>query len=162
MSHKAIYGKVKIIRHLCPVCGNYVLENKKHFKCDVCGFEGIETKTKGYRIMSPPSGIRKRPPEWLKRQILKKQNNRCYWCGRKFGEPYLKNTILKYLKIHWDHKSPFSYEQTNNNNNWVAACNICNSFKSSFLFKKEEDCFLYLRMKWNKVLDSGKIKVLED
>lgn len=152
MAHKAIYAKVVIKRHLCPQCNNYILTNQRSFICDVCGFAGRDTKTKGYRIIVPPPGIRHQPIKQIKDQILREQDNRCYWCSRKFEQSYIRDGKVKFLEIHWDHKIPFSFEQANRDDNWVASCNICNLLKSSFIFKKEEECRRYLLKKWENYL----------
>ena len=161
MSHKAIYGKVRIVRHLCPNCGNHILSNQKAFICDVCDYSGKDNETKGYKIIVPPLGYRNWPCVEIRKKLLEIQKNKCYWCERKFDTPYIKNGRFKYLKIHWDHKIPFSYEQANRDENWVASCNICNQFKYNFMFKYEKDCKRYLLKKWDEYL-SLELIILEE
>jgi len=154
---KTIFGKVKINRHLCPNCGFPILGNDKRIECDMCGLELRRHKYDGIIVVVPPSGIRKMPPKKLQEELLKSQNYRCYWCGNKFDTFLLRNNQLEQLKVHFDHKVPFSYEKVNRDDNWVASCNICNLLKSSFMFKKEEDCRKYLLRRWHKAIDNGKI-----
>jgi len=154
---KAIYGKVKLNLHSCPNCGNRLLNNSQWFICDVCFYSNKDDKAKKFKVIVPPPGIRKSPPRDIQKTILSIQNNKCYWCGSEFGIAYWKDGKIKHLKIHWDHKIPFSYEQTNRDDNWVASCNICNLFKSNFMFKKEEECQEFILRKWQKSIDKDKI-----
>ncbi|MBW2126310.1 MAG: hypothetical protein JRH08_11570 [Deltaproteobacteria bacterium] len=156
---KAIFGKVKLNRHICPKCRNAILNSTRKFTCDVCGYEKTDEEAKKYKIIVPPPGIRKSPARSIQKKILEIQSYRCYWCANKFGMPYWKNNRLRYLKIHWDHKIHFSFEQTNRDDNWVASCNICNLFKSNFLFKSDADCRDFLLLKWERAIKKDKLSV---
>lgn len=154
---KAVYGKVKLNRHICPACGNAILNNGKEFICDVCGYKKRDAEAKKFKIIVPPPGVRKQPPKPIQKELLKIQNYKCYWCGNKFGASYWKNNKVRFLKIHWDHKIPFSFEQTNRNDNWVASCDVCNLFKSNYLFKSDVECRKFLLRKWEKAIKNGEI-----
>ena len=158
---KAIYGKFKFNKHTCPNCRNSLLNKTRSFICDVCGYQEKEEKAKKFKVIVPPPGIRKRPPMVIQKIILEIQSNKCYWCGNKFETAYWKNDKLRFLKIQWDHKIPFSYTKTNRNDNWVASCNVCNSFKSNFMFKTDKECRNFLLRKWQIALDKEEISINE-
>jgi CRISPR/Cas system Type II protein with McrA/HNH and RuvC-like nuclease domain len=62
----------------------------------------------------------------------------------------------------WDHIVPYSYSYSNADDNFVAACSICNSFKSSHVFENIIECKSYLKKRWDKHLRLRKIVLLED
>jgi len=156
---KAIYGKVKFNRHTCPKCKNSLLNNSLWFKCDICGYNNQDEEATTFKVIVPPPGIRKAPPRYIQKQILKAQDDKCYWCANKFKSIYWKNNKVKFLRIHWDHKIPFSSEQTNRDENWVASCNICNLFKSNFMFKTDEECRSFILRRWQKSIDKDEISI---
>lgn len=156
---KAIYGKVSFNSHLCPNCKNRLLNNSQWFICDVCGYSNKDDKAKKFKVIVPPPGIKKKPPRSLQKMLLEIQNNKCYWCSNEFDSIYWKNNKVKFLKIHWDHKNPFSFEQTNRGDNWVASCNICNLFKSNFMFKTDKECRNFILRRWQKEIDKGNISI---
>lgn len=74
--------------------------------------------------------IAKGPGQKRKAEILSKQEGRCIYCGREFdvlGPP------------HFDHFIPFSYCYSNRPENYVAACQDCNSRKSGRVFDSIEE-----------------------
>ena len=154
---KSIYGKIKLNKHICPLCGNSILNNDSFFSCDVCNYSNEDEEAKTFEIIVPPSGIRKIPSRDIQGKLLEIQNNKCYWCANKFGTPYWKNNKIRFLRIHWDHKIPFSYEKANRDDNWVASCNICNLFKSNFLFKTDKECRMFLLKKWEILINKNEI-----
>lgn len=155
---KVIYGSVTMFRHKCPVCRNDILSNDDTFECD-CGHEGGNKKVQKTTI-EVITGRRGIIPARIKRQLNKKQGGKCYWCNRRFGTLYYKDKTIKSLRRHYDHKVPFSYEQRNRKKNWCIACNICNLFKSNFLFKKETECVTFLSKKWATALREDKINII--
>ena len=98
--------------------------------------------------MSPSSFIRRRPPLSVQRGILDAQANRCYYCDRPFGSSVIRRGRLTILKAVWDHYIPFAYRGSNPAENFVAACQVCNGFKSSMIFETREEAQLYLRRRW--------------
>lgn len=156
---KAIFGKVRLNLHTCPNCENDLLNNSLLFTCDVCGYSNKDEKAKTFKVVVPPPGMRKIPPRALQKILLKVQSNKCFWCGNKLGSLYWKNGKVKTLEVHWDHKIPFSYTQTNRNDNWVASCNICNLFKSNFLFTTDKECREYLSAKWQEAIHKEIISI---
>jgi len=70
----------------------------------------------------------------LKAKILLAQDGRCGYC----------NSSLWNEEIQWDHFLPWSYiANSGGENNWVAACSICNRRKHSKVFKNEKDIAVF-------------------
>lgn len=77
---------------------------------------------------------RKQPTALHKRTQLLKQGHRCFYCGTKFGEWFMRKTKLCRITPVWDHVLPFIYSFNNNSENFVAACQLCNSIKGPKVF----------------------------
>lgn len=127
------YGSVIMRRGMCSVCGDTCLIcNDGTSSC--CGAPAT-AKKKGC-ITKETSGIekRKRPSKEIQDEILLKQNDRCYWCDRQFGEYVLnpRGNIKKLTPV-WDHYVPYDYTGSCRNDQFVAACQRCNSHKSARL-----------------------------
>lgn len=152
---RVIFGKVTMYRHFCKKCKQPILSNDSYYKCDCCGYSNKNEKIK--RTVIEAKTKRYRPSARIQKEIIEKQNNKCYWCGRDFSTPIVKNDKIKFLKKHWDHVIPYAYEQRNRDENWVLSCNICNLFKSSFLFETETKCREYINNKWGEYLRKGMI-----
>jgi len=52
------------------------------------------------------------------------------------------------LRINFDHVVPFAYSQNNYRHNFVAACHICNSIKSSMMFNTLDEARAYIVATW--------------
>jgi 5-methylcytosine-specific restriction endonuclease McrA len=87
---------------------------------------------------------RRTPPLKKRREVIERQGNKCFYCGEPFGEYYIRNGVAKKLTIHFDHFVPFAFSGNNDNENFVASCNICNSIKSDKVFETEEDARCYV------------------
>ncbi len=159
-TEKVHYGKVIIFRTNCPKCEETLFQPNLDFICDVCSHE-FKGSIDSLRIeVSTP--IRKIPSPKLKKQILEQQDSECYWCDREFGSIYFRYNTIKRLVPNWDHVIPYSYSYSNADGNFVAACGICNSFKSSHIFENEKQCKVYLEKRWDKHLRLRRIVLLED
>jgi hypothetical protein len=98
---------------------------------------------------------RSRPNVATQRQILAKQNDRCMYCDLPFGTEILRQGRrgrLVTLRINWDHFVPYSWCATNPNDNWVAACHVCNGLKGPRRFETVGEARRYIT---NKALDKG-------
>jgi hypothetical protein len=155
---KLIYGKVTLYEIKCKSCDELNLTSDPFGECEVCKEILQDRKIKNKAIIV--STKRGKISAKLKREIKANQDNCCYWCGRMFGTLYEKNNKINTLKIHYDHKVPFAYLQSNPDFNWVGACNICNTWKSSKIFSEEGLCKDHLNNKWDKYLETEKIKIL--
>lgn len=82
----------------------------------------------------------------LRKQLLQKQNKRCYWCQRRIGIWWTKNhktTSLKrrnILNTEIDHIIPRCAGGSNSPTNLVAACQECNRIRG-FLFMRSVSFF---------------------
>lgn len=66
---------------------------------------------------------------------LLEQDDRCLYCGLKFGDLVIrKGNDWVWLGVTWDHFVPFAYSNRNPDDNWVAACQLCNGYKGSQMF----------------------------
>lgn len=76
---------------------------------------------------------RKRPTIKIQATLLIEQQGRCWYCNSSlFAEP-----------IAWDHLIPYSYLDTNPNNNWIASCYLCNGKKSNKIFSTEQQIYKF-------------------
>jgi hypothetical protein len=84
-------------------------------------------------------GLRHKPTKAKQIEILHKQKNKCFWCGRKFNSIVIKpNKELYILVPNWDHYIPFSYINCSPDYNFVASCVRCNRHKYSFVITDEK------------------------
>lgn len=52
----------------------------------------------------------------------------------------------------------YVYNQNNADENFVAACNFCNCFKSDKIFPFDDDCRKYLKERWQQDIYDGTIE----
>jgi len=143
----SLYGNVAIIKGYCPVCKGYAfIRNGKLLCCDYA----LDAKPDKYKRESIPEQRRHLPPLKFRLEQLEKQENRCFYCNRHFGNVvYKKNKTIK-LRTHWDHKIPYALSQNNEIYNFVAACHICNAMKYSKVFQTKDEAQVYLTLKWER------------
>lgn len=120
----SVYGDNVVSRAKCPKCRDVVFVVNKKTIC--CNKEVDTTKILSIKQMVGSNKKRRKPPKGLQDDILKEQDNKCIYCGEKFVNKD------RYLEIHFDHFVPYSFTQ--NNNNFVAACGVCNIIKGSNIF----------------------------
>lgn len=142
-NHVAIYGSTKIKRDYCNDCKCYAFVIDNTIQCCLKPHNTI--KKTNYKRMILSEGKKKQPPANLKREIIKRQDNKCLYCGIKFGDIYYKKDKPNIAKIHYDHLVPFAYLNSNPYNNWIGACNICNSIKGSKMFETIEEVKSYVK-----------------
>lgn len=160
MAEKVQYGKITMYRCQCPSCNEVLFQDNMVFDCDDCKLSFSGT-LENLRI-EVANLKRKYPSKKMKEHILSEQNYECYWCNREFYLIYFRYNSIKSLLPNYDHILPYSYSYSNSDNNFVAACNVCNSFKSSHVFEDEFLCKEYLKRKWEKALKKGSIVFLEE
>lgn len=98
---------------------------------------------------------RRRPNMTTQKEILAKQCDRCLYCDLPFGVEILRKGRkgrLIVLRLNWDHFVPYSWCLTNPNDNWVAACHVCNGIKGPRRFETVADARRYIL---NKAFDRG-------
>lgn len=147
------YGSVIMRRGVCQTCGDPCLICKDGTS-SCCGAPTKANK-RGY-VSKETSGTekRKKPSKEAQASILTKQDNKCYWCDREFGEYVLtpRENIKKLTPV-WDHYVPYDYTGSCRNDQFVAACQRCNSHKSARLvldLEHEDEVKKILKRLWYK------------
>jgi len=137
----ALYGNVAIKRGYCYDCKEFVLILAGKFAC--CDRDS-HSITKRFVRESQPEFLRKLPPIMARRAQILSQRNKCLYCRWPLDGSVLRNGKRIRLKVHWDHRIPFSYGQNNAAGNFVAACQICNGIKSDKFFEDLDDAKTYI------------------
>ena len=158
-SERLQIGKVFLIRYQCPGCGEYVLCDPDEVRCRYCDAEK--------KVKKPPQRLRKIAEPKHKRFFSKakirekaeEQGYKCYWCGRPFGLTYMNGNKFYNLHPVGDHSIPYVFCNTTTEDNLVASCNVCNSFKSSIMLNSDDEVREFLQRKWNRRIDRGRILI---
>lgn len=140
----AIYGNVIIPKSYCDDCKGYYFVINGQLAC--CGKRPFSTPF-FYKRESEPVQHRKTPGRKMKQLILNQQDNRCFYCEQTFGSTVERKGKQLTLRIHWDHQIPYAYAQNNTTENFVAACQVCNTIKSDICFQTIDEAKLYLEEK---------------
>jgi hypothetical protein len=143
----SIYGSTVLKRAYCQGCGGNAFVVKGSFSC--CG-EKYSGSAFSQKMIVSPSYIRKSPPKNVQTLILENQHGLCFYCGERFGNLYQRGTKIGSLRICWDHYLPFAYCGANKDDNFVAACQICNGIKSDKIFETVEEAKNYVEHRRNK------------
>lgn len=144
--HVAVYGSVRIPRAFCDYCGDFSFILRGRYAC--CGgeFDG-EAPEREIR-MSGAFSKRRILYKRDKEEILKIQDQRCFYCDRRFGNPIRAKNKIVTLRIHFDHFNPLTYSSNNRKENFVASCHICNLAKSYKTFSSLEEVRTYVAAYW--------------
>jgi 5-methylcytosine-specific restriction endonuclease McrA len=149
---RAIYGNTTLYRGQCGCCGevSFVKDGRS-----VCCDEPAVKRDRAKRVReSQPRFKRRRPTKADQARILTEQQNRCFYCGNDFGVVAERTgngkPRLEPLAVRWDHWEPFSHSANNNPDNFVAACQVCNAYKSNLIFDDQDAARLVLLRKWEK------------
>ena len=148
-THWALYGNVVLKRGYCVECKRFAIVLDNRLQC--CDALLKESPTKVRRMSDVPLG-RDVPSREVQRKILKEQEQRCLYCQRLFGSKLWRGRKEIALRVTWDHVSPFVYSLDNRDQNFAAACQVCNSLKSCKIFQTLEDARVYLT---NKAAQKG-------
>lgn len=100
--------------------------------------------------MSHPVGSRKQPSAQGKRSILAEQGNMCLYCDRAFGSWAQIGARTCQVQLRWDHMKPHAYDQDNRDENFAAACQFCNSWKSDKMFLTVQEVRDFVQAIWAK------------
>jgi 5-methylcytosine-specific restriction endonuclease McrA len=118
----AIFGRVSMLRVVCPVCGcaSLVVDGKT-----LCCDEKIEpiSPVRAISVVNVPPLRRRHPEQAAQLALLDEQGYRCFYCG----------ADLREAEIHFDHLLPYSYCGRNEGSSFVASCARCNQKKSNKL-----------------------------
>ena len=148
--HLALYGNVKIQRGHCPDCDCTALVVGGCFAC--CDRLVADVPLKAKR-MSEPEQRRKRPSLTERKSIVESQGNACLYCDRGFGSHVMRKGRLVRLRLVWDRVLPFAYSADNKPANFVAACHVCNGWKSDLVFQTLSEARVFLQARWAADLD---------
>lgn len=77
------------------------------------------------------NGLRHQPRNNRQKELLQEQENRCFWCCQEFGTIVERKGKYKTLMPVWDHLIPIATGGSSKDNNFVAACQICNGIKGA-------------------------------
>lgn len=78
---------------------------------------------------------RKLPSKVVREAVLKAQGNRCIYCEGEFDQYSDYKGIPTILNVEWDHFVPYAFTGSNNADNFVASCHLCNRLKSDAHYK---------------------------
>jgi hypothetical protein len=159
------FGSVLWITAHCPVCKKRMQvipnsaastpqnPNGETYGC--CGRPYLRAAVKitENRIDKGKNKHRRKPSPFAQRRILAQQCDRCLFCNRRFGSyvyakgAYLGKTIQIRLKLVWDHYIPYVYCLDSSDANFVAACQICNQYKSDLMLSSVTEYQTYIGKK---------------
>jgi len=148
MANLALYGNVGIIRVFCQECQRtaLVIRNVRQC-CDRLLNEDVD----GTERIIEPEATKRYPNAKEKVVILRRQHDCCLYCGRRLGSLAWYKGKQVTLRINYDHVLPFEYSRDNSLGNFVAACHVCNHWKSSRIFNYLEEIQIYVTEKWQRV-----------
>lgn len=82
-------------------------------------------------------------------RLIEQQGGKCYWCGRYFGTRIIYHDKIKTIRAIGDHHDPFVSSRNSTKENFVAACQYCNNFKSD-LAGDDDTIRKMVLSKWEK------------
>ena len=144
-TQKAHYGNVTILRGYCSECKGYAFVIDGKLRC--CDKRFSEAPTKDKRMSDCPIG-RVGPSRSWQIRIMREQDGRCFYCDRSIGSTVYRHSKARILRLHWDHVNPYVFSLDNREQNFVAACHVCNGIKSSFIFGSVDEARTYITSKW--------------
>lgn len=80
-------------------------------------------------------------------RAIAKQNHECAYCALPFGTITSRRGRVEIQVVQGDHVIPWAYGGGTLESNLVAACNICNMFKSSLVFADRESAWRHIARK---------------
>lgn len=144
-AHQALYGNVTMQREWCQACSGYALVIEGKLACcdRDCG-DGATTRVKR---MAETSHRRKAPSAKQCETILREQGSRCLYCEREFGTFVYRNGKQIRLKLVWDHLVPYVYSRSCADQEFCAACHVCNGIKSATVYQTLDEARADLALK---------------
>lgn len=144
----ALFGNVHMEQGYCPDCAGWYFIRKGVLQC--CDRRADDTAPTHSKRIVEPEWQRRTPSPADQREILIEQDNACFYCRQFFGDVVPKGPRNVRLKIHWDHFTPYAHTADNRPSNFVAACHVCNGWKSDRIFATDDDARRFLDAKWTK------------
>lgn len=144
-AHLALYGNAAMVRQACPACETSAFVIDGFLAC--CGAVAAQ-EPRRWKRMSESEYARRKITKQSMDQILSEQGHRCLYCERSFGSFARRKGKLIRLSVRWDHMVPFALTQNNAAENMAAACQVCNAWKSSLVFRTLDEARVYLSEKW--------------
>jgi 5-methylcytosine-specific restriction endonuclease McrA len=143
MSVRVLFGKVALNREFCSFCNRYALVIDGLLAC--CDRNALEAPKSFKREVQIGIGKRDHLKKSEKKAILEEQDDRCLYCGQRFGSVVLRHGDPIVLRIHYDHMCPWAYVGTTTRQNIAAACHVCNLIKRDRIFQTVEEASVYIQ-----------------
>ncbi len=141
-SRMALFGSIALHRGYCRSCNETAFVLDGFLKC--CGESVASTPRKYERVSQPVAHRHRRPGKAAQAAILEAQGQRCLYCELPFGYTYISRKRLRVAALEWDHKLPFAYSQNELDENFAAACSLCNSIKADYCFQTLDEARLFI------------------
>lgn len=146
-AHQALYGNVTMQREWCPACDGYALVIDNLLSCCDRPLDPDRPVRVKVKRMCEASDRRKGPSAKQCEAILREQAGRCLYCAREFGLFVYRNGKRVQLKLEWDHLIPYSYSRSCADQEFCAACHVCNGLKSATVYQTLEEARADLALK---------------
>lgn len=143
-AYLGVYGSIILPKRWCEDCEAFSFV--RHGVTVCCAHRNTEAPQR-WKRESAASGIRQKPTAEYAEVQLERQAHRCFYCFYLFSSSIHYKKRLVMLRVCWDHVVPFAYLQSNPNENFVAACQICNGIKSSKVFQTVAEARNYVQVK---------------
>lgn len=149
---KAEFGRVALLRAVCPRCKRLALVIQGKMAC--CGANPVQNDEYIKKKESEGKHRRDDLGRAEKRSLIINQEGQCFYCGNPFGTPVYKPEYGKVVVpgIHFDHFVCWDYSRDTSVGNMVASCAICNLIKSNKIFANAEDARAFVR---HRIVEKG-------
>lgn len=152
VTHSALYGNTKLIRSYCKRCRRMAFVLDGLIQC--CDTPVYRTAKRVIR-MTLATQVRKKPSKKQQDELLEQYRWSCAYCERAFGSYAKYGNEVRKIRINWDHKVPWIYNQNNHDENFLPACQCCNAWKSSKIFANIDEVRLFVHQKWMDYGEEG-------
>lgn len=141
------YGRVSLIRATCPKCQSMsiVLDGRT-----TCHKELVDTSVTRTKRAAEAKADHRALTKKQRQELSDSQGGLCFYCFNAFGTMYIRGSTVGHLTLNVDHSVPYSYLQSSESHNLVAACHVCNMLKGNRLFDTIEEARAYVEAAWQK------------
>lgn len=146
-TYVGLYGKVAILKSYCSECEGFAFVIDGVLACCDTPLDSTPTH---FKRESEPVRNRRKPSLKVRQAKLQEQNYRCFYCERHLESIVYKKGKQVRLRVHYDHQVPFAYIKSNDADNFVAACHVCNGIKSDLCFQSLAEAKIYIESQWHK------------